>query len=69
MVSERKKASNARWDRENMTSLTCKVRRIYADKIKKVCKENGTTPSAVMRQALDDFVREKTTQTDSYIDD
>ena len=25
MISEKKKASNAKWDKENMTSLACRV--------------------------------------------
>ena len=57
MVSEKKKQSNARWDKENMTTLGCRVRKDLADRFRAACRLKGTTPNAVFRAALDDFVR------------
>jgi hypothetical protein len=58
-ISEKKKASNYKWDRENMTTLGCRVRRYYAERIKAAAAAAGTTPSAIMRRALDEFMQDK----------
>ena len=58
MVTEAKKRSNAKWDRENMTMLGCKVRKTKADEFKAACKLSGTTPNAVFRKAMDEFLEE-----------
>ena len=34
MISEKKKASNAKWDKENMTSLACRVKRTTRKSLK-----------------------------------
>lgn len=57
-VSERKKASNAKWDRENLTILACKVRKDYAREFKAACANAGTTPNAVLKAAADKFLQE-----------
>ncbi len=33
MISEKKKASNAKWDKENMTSLACRVKKGLRGKV------------------------------------
>lgn len=58
-ISEKKKASNYKWDRENMTTLGCRVRRDYAERIKAAAAAAGTTPGAIMRKALDEFMENK----------
>ena len=58
MVSEKKKASNAKWDKENMTTLACRVKKEYAAKFRAACAAQGTTPNAVLKQAADDFLKE-----------
>ena len=63
-ISEKKKASNYKWDRENMTTLGCRLRRDYAERIKAAAAAAGTTPSSIMRRALDDFMRETETETE-----
>lgn len=57
MISEKKKASNAKWDKENMTSLACRVKKDYAENFKAVCAEAGTTPNAVLKQAVEEFLQ------------
>lgn len=58
MVTEARKRANAKWDKENMTILGCKVKKEYAAKFRAVCAAQGTTPNAVLKQAADDFMRE-----------
>lgn len=55
-VSEKKKISNAKWDKANMTVLACKVRKDTADRFKALCAEANTTPNAVLQQAVKDFI-------------
>ena len=58
MVTEAKKRSNAKWDKENMTMLGCKVRKTKANEFKTACAIMNTTPSAVFRRAMNDFMEE-----------
>ena len=55
-VSEAKKRANAKWDAANMQNLSVKVKREYADKIRAAAAQAGTTPAAIMRKALDEFM-------------
>lgn len=55
-ISEKKKKSNAKWDKENMTVLACKVRKEVADKFKKACAAEDTTSNAVLQQAVRDYI-------------
>lgn len=56
MVSDAKKDANARWDAHNMTILGCKVRKDYADRVRKKAKDKGTSVNAILKKALDDFM-------------
>ena len=60
-LSEARKRANKKWDAENMQNLSVKVRRDYADRIRAKAAERGTTPGAIMRKALDDFMNESIT--------
>ena len=55
-ISEKKKKSNAKWDKENMTVLACKVRTEVADKFKAACAAEVTTSNAVLQQAVRDYI-------------
>ena len=57
-VTEAKRRANKKWDAENMQNLSVKVRKEYADRIRAAAAAAGTTPSAVMRKALDELVKE-----------
>ena len=55
MVTEARKRANAKWDKENMTILGCRVKKDYAARFRAACVAAGTTPNAVLKQAADDF--------------
>lgn len=55
-VSPAKRASNAKWDRENMTTLGCRVKRDDAERYHAAAAAQGTTVNAVMRKALDEML-------------
>lgn len=56
MVSPKKRASNNKWDKENMTVLGVKVRKDYAEKVRQKAKERGDTVNAILKEALDDYM-------------
>ena len=56
MVSPKKRASNHKWDAENMTVLGVKVRKDYAEEVKKKAKERGDTVNAILKAALDKYM-------------
>ena len=58
MVTQKKRASNNKWDAANMTVLGCKVRRDYADRVRACCETNGDTVNSVLRAALDRYLEQ-----------
>ena len=44
MVTEARKRANAKWDKENMVVLACKVKRETAEQFKAACAAQGTRP-------------------------
>ena len=58
MVTRAKRANNNKWDATNMTVLGCKVKRDEADAFREACRLAGTSPNAVFKAAIDEFMRE-----------
>ena len=58
MVTPAKRAANDKWDKDNMTHLACKVRKDYAEQIKALAAENGTTVNAIIKTALGNYIKE-----------
>ena len=54
-MKQNKKRANRQWDKENMITLGCKVKREQAEKFKKYAADNGKTANALLK----DFVLEK----------
>ena len=51
-VSEKKKASNAKWDSANMATIGCRIKKTQAEAFKAYCKSKGKTSNTVLK----DFV-------------
>ena len=58
MVSEAKRASNDRWDRENMAYQTVKVRRELLEDFKAACAASGDKVNTVLREAMKRYIQE-----------
>lgn len=58
MVTRAKRASNNRWDAQNMSVLTCKMKNETAASFRAACKLAGTTPNAVFRAAAEDLIEQ-----------
>ncbi len=50
MVTESHKEGNRRWDRDNMRSLSCRLRTDEAEDFKEWCKLHNTNPGAYLKQ-------------------
>lgn len=57
-LTEARRRANNKYIKEHMTILAVKVRKDYAEKVKAVCEERGTTVNAVLKEALEKFMRE-----------
>ena len=49
-ISDKKKISNAKWDRENMATLGCRVRKEDARAFKSYCAEQGKTTNTMLKE-------------------
>lgn len=58
-LSESRKKANAKWDKDNMTILACKVRKDYADRVRAAAARNGDTVNAIIKKALDVYLEEQ----------
>ena len=58
MVSEAQKKAARKWDSENLTNICIRVRKEYAQRVHEICRANGTTASAIMREAIDAYMQE-----------
>ena len=55
-VTVNKRASNDRWDKENMSYQTVKVRKELLDTFKETCKARGDRVNTVLREAMEDYI-------------
>lgn len=53
-VSEKKKATNAKWDKENMRTVATRLRKAEAEAFAEYAASKGKTPNALLRE----YVRE-----------
>ena len=54
-VSDAKRKSNEKWDRENMAYQTVKVRRELLEQFKATCAERGDRVSTVLREGMENY--------------
>ena len=48
--SEAQKKASAKYQKENIASLACRVKKEQAEKFKAFCEERGKTSNAVLRE-------------------
>ena len=58
-ASEAQKKAAAKYHKENISSLACRVRKDQADKFKEYCEGKGKTVNAVLRDFVFDCISEK----------
>lgn len=57
-LSESRKRANKKYNAKTYTIVACTVRKDDAAEFKAACKEEGTTPNAIFKAAMEDFMRE-----------
>lgn len=56
--SEAQKRASAKYQRENIASLACRVKKEQAEKFKAYCSEQGKTSNAVLKEYVLDCIGE-----------
>ena len=56
--SAKKQASDNRWDRENLKLVSVRLRKEQAGAFKAKCEKQGTSCYAVLKKAVEDFMKE-----------
>ena len=60
--TEAQKRASAKYQKENISSLACRVKKDQAEKFKAYCTEQGKTSNAVLREYVLDCIGEKEPQ-------
>lgn len=55
-ISDSQKKANRKWDKENMTTLGCKVYRSIAESFKEYAAEQGKTANMVLKEYVMDCI-------------
>ncbi len=50
MASEAQKAASAKYQKEHIASIACRLKKEQAEAFKRYCTEQGKTPNAVLRE-------------------
>ena len=58
-VSQAQKKANAKWDKENMTTLGCKVKKSAATQFKEYAKQQGTTANSLLKNYVLSSIKKK----------
>lgn len=58
MVSEAKRAANARWDADNMVYQTIKIRRELRDEFKAAAAARGDKVNTILREAMEKYIED-----------
>ena len=56
MITASHKKANLKWDRENMKSFSCRLRKEDADVFKEYCQSRNTTPGAVLKKYVTELI-------------
>lgn len=55
-LTDAQRRANNKYISKNMTVLGCKVRKDYADRVRKKAKDKGTSVNAILKKALDEYM-------------
>ncbi|MBQ8826471.1 MAG: hypothetical protein IJ007_05215 [Oscillospiraceae bacterium] len=67
-VSERQKIYNREWDRENMRTLSCRVRTKDYEIFKLYCKLNKTTPGKMIKSFVEKEIDSRYEELEAMLD-
>ena len=58
MPTDTQRRARNKWDAENMSVISCKIKREIADDFKATARANGTTPNELIRGWISDYLIE-----------
>ena len=58
MPTDAQKRTRNKWDAENMSVISCKIKREIADDFKATARANGTTPNELIRGRINSYLIE-----------
>ena len=61
-LSDAKRRANKKWNSENLTSFCVKLNKEKTEKFRRAAAANNTTPSAVIREAIENYIRDNETE-------
>lgn len=56
MPTDAQKRTRNKWDAENMSVISCKIKREIADDFKATARANGTTPNELIRGWISNYL-------------
>ena len=56
--TEKAKKARSEWDKENMSTIGCKLKKDIADRFKEKCWETGKTPNTVLKELIQSYIEE-----------
>lgn len=68
-VSDAQRRARDKWNRENLTVLTCNVTKKKKEEFKRVCAKEKTTQNAVLLDAVNRFIEEHPLKENDLADD
>ena len=67
-LTDKKRASNQKWDKANMKVLACKVRNEKAEKFREYAEKKGNTVSGELLEYVNKCISEDTSNTPSSLE-
>lgn len=58
MVTKSHKEGNRKWDKENMATIGCRLRKHQAEQFKEHAKQHGTTANALLKEYILNTIQE-----------
>lgn len=61
-MDESRKRANVKWDKVNMTTLSCRLTKVKAEQFKAACSKLGTNRNAEFLKTVDRIISEAESQ-------
>lgn len=56
-ISENSKLAKAKWDKENLTVVGCRITKTKAQEFREACHQLGLVPNQVLKSAVDETIK------------
>lgn len=56
-MTEARKKANAKWDKENMTVIGCRVTKAKAQEFRQACAALGVVPNQIFKETIEQIIK------------